>query len=303
MYKKIIIPIALYGCELWTNMTGLELNTVNRLQHYIVKKIQGFTQRTRTDISESMLGLHKLSTVIEIRKLAFLHKILSLDATSTTQNIFIRRYIMFVMNEVPAQNGFVPDICKILSKYGLHTFINKVLISHSNLPSKQEWKKQIKFLVMSKAGEQWTNRILADDEFSLFRVLHPTISPAIVYSINNRSESRNIMLHIAKIWARSLMFRQRVCSSCNIVYANGIIHFVSECTRTAHLRWTFVSDILQYGVQFVTDLCDMDQTEFTLKLLGAELGTQLDEDNYVLFLKRCYKFVYDCTIYSSSHEE
>ena len=32
LYKKIIVPIALYGCELWHNMSYREIVIVNRLQ-------------------------------------------------------------------------------------------------------------------------------------------------------------------------------------------------------------------------------------------------------------------------------
>ena len=32
-----------YGCELWNSMTKTERDTINRLQHYIAKRIQGFT--------------------------------------------------------------------------------------------------------------------------------------------------------------------------------------------------------------------------------------------------------------------
>jgi hypothetical protein len=51
LYKKIVIPSALYGSELWNSMTQSDINSINRLQHFIVKLIQGFTMRTRSDIS------------------------------------------------------------------------------------------------------------------------------------------------------------------------------------------------------------------------------------------------------------
>jgi hypothetical protein len=77
LYKKIVIPAALYGGELWNTMTKADIDSVNRLQHYIVKRIQGFKTRTRSDMCELMLGLKKLCTEIDKIKLMFLHKILS----------------------------------------------------------------------------------------------------------------------------------------------------------------------------------------------------------------------------------
>ena len=60
LYKKIIVPIALYGCELWHNMSYREIVVVNRLQHGIVKRILGLPMITRSDMCESMTCCHKL---------------------------------------------------------------------------------------------------------------------------------------------------------------------------------------------------------------------------------------------------
>jgi len=94
--KKNVITIALYGSELWNNMTLSEIGIVNKLQHYIVKKIQGFPKRTRADMCEYMVGCYKLFSDVIIRKLLFLHKILSFNINSTTRIIFVRRYMQRV---------------------------------------------------------------------------------------------------------------------------------------------------------------------------------------------------------------
>ncbi len=38
LYKKIIVPTTLYGCELWNDVTQSDINTITRHQHTIVKK-------------------------------------------------------------------------------------------------------------------------------------------------------------------------------------------------------------------------------------------------------------------------
>ena len=60
LYKKIIVPIVLYGCELWHNMSYREIVIVNILQYGIVKRILGLPMRTRSDMCESMTCCHKL---------------------------------------------------------------------------------------------------------------------------------------------------------------------------------------------------------------------------------------------------
>ena len=52
LYSTIIIPIALYGCELWSNITSCDVLKLNCLQHFIVKTIKGFNIIIRSDIMQ-----------------------------------------------------------------------------------------------------------------------------------------------------------------------------------------------------------------------------------------------------------
>ena len=66
-------------------MSNSEVMEIDRFQRYVIKRIQGMSTRTRTDICESMLGLHPLSTAIIIRKLMFLHKLITLPSNFVSQ--------------------------------------------------------------------------------------------------------------------------------------------------------------------------------------------------------------------------
>ena len=106
LYKKVILPTILYGSELWNNMTNKDIITLNKTQHYIVKSIQGFPTQTRSDICESMLGLYRLSSEVDKRKLIFLHKLLSLPHESIAKSIFMRRYLIFVQHPMYVRDSF-----------------------------------------------------------------------------------------------------------------------------------------------------------------------------------------------------
>ena len=114
------MPCALYGSELWNGMSQNDISTVNRLQHFIVQTIQSFHIRTRSDMCESMLGLNRLSSEVEKRKLMFLHKILNISTNSISQKLFIRKYVMFVSDFNSVKLGFIPDVCSLLLKYELN---------------------------------------------------------------------------------------------------------------------------------------------------------------------------------------
>ena len=95
LYSKVVVPFALYGSELWSNMTATELNTISRFQHYAVKRIQGLPTSTCSDMAESMLGQNRLPSQIESPKLMFLYKILSQVSDSVTRNILLEHFFVY----------------------------------------------------------------------------------------------------------------------------------------------------------------------------------------------------------------
>jgi len=64
-----------------------------------------------------MLGLHKLISEVIKHKLVFLYKILNMPAKSITKEIFIRKYIMYVLNRGSVSIGFIPDMCDLVDMY------------------------------------------------------------------------------------------------------------------------------------------------------------------------------------------
>ena len=124
LYQKIVIPTILYGSQIWNHLSAAEFDKINRTQRRIVKNIQGFPLRTRTDICESMLGLHPLSTEIVKRKLMFLHKSMSLPVDTISSQIFFQRLFLYVTDENLVSSGFIPDICQLLCRYNLQFTLN-----------------------------------------------------------------------------------------------------------------------------------------------------------------------------------
>ena len=83
----------------------------------VCRSIQGFPALTRSDMSESLLGLTKLSTEVDIRKLTFLEKLISLPNNSQAKLVFISR--LFQNLHSNQSDGFIHDVRKLLAKYGL----------------------------------------------------------------------------------------------------------------------------------------------------------------------------------------
>jgi hypothetical protein len=295
LYMKIVIPTVLYASELWNDMSASDLTAIETFQHFAVKKIQGFNIRTRSDMSESMLGLYRLRSQIEKKKLLFLHKILSLPSGCLTKELFLRKYFMYLLDRTSVKLGFIPDICTIIEKYKLHFILNNFVHNSGMLPPKIVWKNIVNNVIKIKETELWEYRISCDDDFTFFQILQPFIKPAVVYQVCKKSAFRNIMLTIARLWTRTVYLQNSECIFCNMIFQEELVHIISECSKTAQLKINFKNIVLQsFGERVTNDIFQLDHFRFVLKLLGTPLVPLLDNSTNSLLLEHSYRFIVKC---------
>ena len=158
-------PYYCYGCEIWYHLSVAEVDKINRTQRRIVKNIQGFSLRTRTDICESMLGLHPFSSEIDKRKLMFLHKIMSLPKDNISSQIFFRRLFLFIKSENLVVSGFISDIrvCRVLCRYNLQTILN-TFNNDSRFIGKYVWRNTVCKAISDREDDAWHIRESNDNE-------------------------------------------------------------------------------------------------------------------------------------------
>ena len=131
LYKKIVLPSALYGCETWSNITKTDIIKLNVFQHRCLKTIQKLPIQTRSVIVENLVGINPITTEIEKRKLCLLEKLGNMTNENISKNIFIRTLFQYkTRNNTDCQYGFVPDIFKILSKFNLLEYIEMYMKSN-----------------------------------------------------------------------------------------------------------------------------------------------------------------------------
>ena len=294
LYAKITKPVALYGSELWCNLSQNCINKVDRFQHFIVKQIQGFKRSTRSDMCESMLGLHKLHCDITIRKFMFLYKLLTLDSKTISRNIFLRRFYSYLSTPNVVMFGFIPDICALLYRYGLLSFIKDVLTNPALLSTKCTWKRNIKGLVYSTAENEWIMRLWDCDDFECFRKLQIKVQPSMVYKVCKYSASRKTMHTIARVWCRKGKDGPKDCTMCSQTCLDTLIHAVSDCEATKHARQKFLSDVSTRETISIQDLTSLDNETFALCLLGAPVMWNLSEYDSLFFLQRAFTFICEC---------
>jgi hypothetical protein len=108
---------------------------LERFLRLAAKSIQKLPTRTRTDMALALLGWRSFESLIDKRKLCFVPKLCQMPNDCLTKHIFDMRLNMFMLKGAKHQLGFIPDICKILVKYGLFKYLNDY-IQFSEFPTK-----------------------------------------------------------------------------------------------------------------------------------------------------------------------
>ena len=152
-----------------------------------VKKIQGFNKYVRTDMCESMVGTMSLSVEVERRKLLFLGTLCGLSHSSVPNRLFHFKLYMYLDHGI--DSGFVSDIFSILTKYNLSDHLHHY-VRTLQFPGKFSWKRIVNSAVSRYENNQWCCRIDRDPDFTRFKRLHLSISPASIYSMGTRIKDR-----------------------------------------------------------------------------------------------------------------
>ena len=78
IYRCIVLPKALYGCENWSQLTETDILTMERVHRYCIKYLQGLRirTRTRTDIALSLIGANTVESEIDLKKNDFIWTVL-----------------------------------------------------------------------------------------------------------------------------------------------------------------------------------------------------------------------------------
>ena len=108
--KKLHIAIclarALYGCELWYQMTKTDENTLEKTHRFCIKYFQGLKQRIRT----ASIDIANITTYIHIRQLLFIRRICTLPNDSRVKELFLLRLAAYFQSYHIIHTGYIVNI-------------------------------------------------------------------------------------------------------------------------------------------------------------------------------------------------
>ena len=69
IYKTIVFPKALYGCEIRDSLSTIQLDMIEMAHCFCVKYMQSLPKRTNTYLALSLMNLQNIEFEIDYRKL------------------------------------------------------------------------------------------------------------------------------------------------------------------------------------------------------------------------------------------
>ncbi|MEW8150680.1 MAG: reverse transcriptase family protein [Candidatus Thiodiazotropha endolucinida] len=214
IYKTIVLPKALYGCEIWDNLSTKHLNMLEMAHRFCVKYLQSLPKRTNTDLALSLINLQNIEHEIDYRKLMFLRQLCCLPLDYTAKEIFLYRLVNF-NGRVSSQRGFIPDIHRILGKYSL-THVLHTFAEIGTFISKTSWKR----LVGDKIREIYeTERACR---------VQSSVSVARIVNINDANKEY-IMWYVCKQFPQYLPLAQKAVRMLARTFSGKWLHTCYLC--------------------------------------------------------------------------
>ncbi|KAH3802653.1 hypothetical protein DPMN_156331 [Dreissena polymorpha] len=62
-----VIPKALFGCELWTSISNVEMQHLEVANHFLLKRAQGLPHLTRSDMVLGIAGVTSIEALIDLQ--------------------------------------------------------------------------------------------------------------------------------------------------------------------------------------------------------------------------------------------
>ena len=272
LYKTIVLPKALYGCELWSSLTSEHILMLEIAHRFCIKYIQNISNRSRTDVALNLLGLLPIEAEIDRRKLVFLGQLCNLRNDNIIKEIFVNR-LTYYLNFTSKATGFVPDIYRICKKYNL-LFALDSYVSHGNFPCKATWKRIIDSNIMISHMSTFQSRVNSDVDLNIFQIVqseqYGTPSHIWLLSKNDRSKlkySQIIVKLINRLFSRPYITN---CIECNRLTDNIVIHVFLYCPNRFGKREIFWMHIYEcFGKAIFSTIMGLPPLQQLLHLMSG----------------------------------
>ena len=180
IYESIVLPRALYRCELWSNLSQSDSLLLERSHRLCIKTMQNMDRNTRTCVALSLFGTSSLHYVIHKRKLTLFGQLCRLDTFYAAKQFFLFRITsQFLFEDITC--GFISDIFQLLKDYDLDYVLNDFMNSGKFL-TKYSWKRVVNSKLKFCADSDIVSQALIEGPEILLSI-QPEVKPSLFWEL------------------------------------------------------------------------------------------------------------------------
>jgi hypothetical protein len=279
IYHSIVLPKALYGCELINSLSQSQLLTLEKSHRLCLKRIQGLPISASNEIALGALGVYSIESIIDTKKLLFFGQLCRLPAKYLAKRLFIHRLLRFLTLDLQTQ-GFIPDIYRLVVKYNLKMCLDQFLIT-GNFPSKQIWNRQVTNNIINYHYNERKRKIIENMDIDIFENFFDRSNNCILWELRKNCNNsswlcKTALSSMCRVYAKYNY--PEVCSKCKLLSNNIILHKVHHCTINQYYRNDMYNFIInQYGFPSYFKFMKKDSCNQIFAIVG---GLKCASDNY-----------------------
>ena len=287
LWQRMSTPSMLYGAELWAGLTKTELDILERVQRKIGKSIQGLHRRTHNEIVRGLLGWLPIQAQIDLLKLNFVFKLMSLDPTSIIKHIFLSQILCVMYDnsstELLHSKSVTLDLWCVIRRYNMQPHLIEYLTGKP-LINKTLWKQISKSAIFSHEEKIYRDTLHHKSAHRFLRI-HNKLSPHPIYSIirNNMSQRKELMNTI-KLLAYPEECDISICAVWEVEYKDTVKHYIWNCQGLVNVRCDVLDNILD-RMQATTEaqLLSKDDNLILDTLLSKYWSLLREQNEYIEF--------------------
>lgn len=228
MWKTVVTPAVLYGCELWTNVAKKSVDNLEILQRFTARRIQGFDRQSPSNCTIYSLGLMKMEKTIQKRQLLFWNRLCRSDYSLFFKQLFIARLCTFSADTPQKKRGFVACIYKTMQLYKIENFFTDYIL-HRETPPKSNWTLYIDTLVLNYSQDEWRDSLRSRPEHHRYAQIHKRLEPHPLWLLSLQYPKYTWKLAELIIFSFTYETEVVICKFCKRNVCDLVQHFILDC--------------------------------------------------------------------------